>query len=76
MVSSTSEKKPASKRSRAWKKTKEILAKIPEPEREQPPARVGPETEEEMLKRVRKFGELDYGTYQGGPFCGHVYARR
>lgn len=74
MNSSTSEK-PASKRSRAWQKTKELLAKIPEPEREQPPARVGPETEEEMLKRVRKFGELDYGSYQGGAFFGHVWRR-
>ena len=70
MMASTSEK-PASKRSKAWQKTKELLAKIPEPPREQKPARVGPETEEEKLKRIRKFGELDYGSYQGGPFVGH-----
>jgi hypothetical protein len=75
MTSSTSEK-PASRRSKAWKKTKELLAKIPEPEREQKPARVGPETEEEMLKRIRRFGELDYGTYQAGPYCGRAWVRR
>ena len=64
-----------SKRSKAWQKTKELLAKIPEPEREQKPAVVGPETEEEKLKRLRKFGELDYGSYQGGPYSGHVWSR-
>ena len=74
MKSSTSEK-PASKRSKAWQKTKDLLAKIPEPEREPKPARVGPETEEEQLKRLRKFGELDYGSYQGGPYSGHVWSR-
>jgi hypothetical protein len=71
MKSSTSEK--TSKRSKAWQKTKDLLAKIPEPEREQKP--VGPETEEEKLKRLRKFGELDYGSYQGGPYSGHVWSR-
>jgi hypothetical protein len=71
MNSSTSEPK-TSKRAKAWQKTKDILAKIPEPPREQKPAVVGPETEEEMLKRLRKFGELDYGTYQAGPFIGHM----
>ena len=75
LVESSTSGKRASKRAKAWQKTKDILAKIPEPEREKRPAVVGPETEEEQLKRIRKFGELDYGSYQGGPYCGHV-ARR
>jgi hypothetical protein len=75
LMSSSASEKPASKRSKVWQKTKELLAKIPEPEREQKPAVVGPETEEEQLKRLRKFGELDYGTYQGGPYSGHVWSR-
>jgi hypothetical protein len=74
VASSTSEQR-TSKRSKAWQKTKDLLAKIPEPEREQKPAVVGPETEEEKLKRLRKFGELDYGSYQGGPYSGHVWSR-
>jgi hypothetical protein len=74
MKTSSSEQRQ-SKRSKAWQKTKELLAKIPEPEREQKPAVVGPETEEEKLKRMRKFGELDYGTYQGGPHCGPAWHR-
>ena len=74
VASSTSEQR-TSKRSKAWQKTKDLLAKIPEPERKQKPAVVGPETEEEKLKRLRKFGELDYGSYQGGPYSGHVWSR-
>jgi hypothetical protein len=61
----TSSDESTSKRSKVWAKTKKILAAIPEPERESRPAVVGPETEEQRLKRLRKFGELDYGTYQG-----------
>ena len=75
LMKSSASEKPASKRSKAWQKTKDLLAKIPEPEREQKPTRVGPETEEERLKRLRKFGELDYGSYQGGPYSGHVWSR-
>ena len=76
MTSSISEKRNStSKRSKAWQKAKDLLAKIPEPEREQKPARAGPETEEEMLKRIRKFGKLDYETYPGGPFYGHVWRK-
>jgi len=70
MTPSTSDHK-TSKRSKAWQRTKEILAKIPEPPREQKSILAEPETEEQMLKRIRKFGELDYGTYQSGSMIGH-----
>jgi hypothetical protein len=73
-MTSTSSK-PASRASKVWHKTKEILAEIPEPEREQKAPVVGPETEEEKLKRLRRLGELNYRPNRGAPYSGHMWKR-
>ena len=64
-----------SKRTKAWKKTKKFLSSIGEPPTAEYDRQMAPkdETEEEKLKRLRKFGELDYGPYRGGPQSGRVW---